>query len=135
MRRPTAHPRVGRSLGPWLAVLAVCASSCGLAHAQTSGAPPDLPGSIALEERLRRLEEVNASCSSGSTATATSRIGGIASWRGATSSSSAASASPAGTLDPRPRSRPAEAGEEGGRTSHLGRPGELGRAPASGSSP
>ena len=60
MPRPTAHPLVGRSLGPWLAALAACASSCGLARAQTSGAPPDPPGAIALEERLRRVEEVNA---------------------------------------------------------------------------
>ena len=37
MRRPTAHPLVGRSLGPWLAALAACASSCGLARPRHPG--------------------------------------------------------------------------------------------------
>ena len=45
----------------WLAVLAVWAGTCGLAHGQTpAGPPPDPPQSSALEERLRRVEEVNA---------------------------------------------------------------------------
>ena len=42
-------------------VLAVWAGTCGLAHGQTpAGPPPDLPQSSALEERLRRVEEMNA---------------------------------------------------------------------------
>ena len=58
---PTDRLRIGTNLGAWLAVLAVWAGTCGLAHGQTpAGPPPDLPQSSALEERLRRVEEMNA---------------------------------------------------------------------------
>ena len=61
MRQPTARLRIGTNLGAWLAVLAVWAGTCGLAHGQTpAGPPPDLPQSSEVEERLRRVEEMNA---------------------------------------------------------------------------
>ena len=61
MRQPPARLRIGTNLGVWLPVLTVWAGTCGLAHGQTpAGPPPDPPQSSALEERLRRVEEVNA---------------------------------------------------------------------------
>ena len=135
MRRPTAHPLVGRSLGPWLAALAACASSCGLARAQTSGAPPDPPGAIALEERLRRVEEVNARLlerldrdrheSDRRYRELEQRYLELKQHVG----------EPRRDARPTPEDPPGQAGEDAGRTSHLGRPGELGRAPASGAVP
>src|SRR3954471_1867817 len=135
MRRPTPHPLVGRSLSPWLAALAACCLSCGLARAQTSGASPDPPGAIALEERLRRVEEVNARLlerldrdrheSDRRYRELEERYLELKQHAG----------EPRRDARPTPEDQPGQAGEDAGRTSHLGRPGELGRAPASGAVP
>ena len=60
MCKPIARLRLGRALGCWPAVLAVSAGYCGLAHGQPPAPLPDPPQATALEERLRRVEEVNA---------------------------------------------------------------------------
>ena len=125
MRQPTARLRIGTNLGAWLAVLAVWAGTCGLAHGQTpAGPPPDLPQSSALEERLRRVEEMNARL-----------LEQLKSDR-------QESARRYGALEDRYRElqrrlgepRPAAeaeaslaSGETTTRSSHLGRPGEVGR--------
>src|SRR4051812_47236027 len=60
MRRPIARSRIRPTLTRWVAALSAWAGLCGVAHAQTSGPAPDPPRATAVEERLRRLEDVNA---------------------------------------------------------------------------
>ena len=124
MCKPIARLRLGRTLGRWLAVLAVSAGYCGLAHGQPPAPLPDSPQVTALEERLRRVEEVNARL-----------LEQLKSDR-------EESARRYGELEDRYRElqrRPAEprpaaeaetslaSGETTTRSSHLGRPGEVGR--------
>jgi phosphate-selective porin OprO/OprP len=61
MRNPIAGHRIGRTLGPWVSILAALAAPCGLAHAQLPEALPDQqPQAITVEERLKRVEEMNS---------------------------------------------------------------------------
>jgi phosphate-selective porin OprO/OprP len=59
MRKLIARLRIGTTLGPWLAALAAWVGPCGLAQAQLPPPLPDPRQASALEERLRRVEEVN----------------------------------------------------------------------------
>jgi phosphate-selective porin OprO/OprP len=60
MSKPIARLWIGRTLGPWLAAFAVWAVPCGVAHGQQSAPLPDPLPVPSVEERLRRVEEVNA---------------------------------------------------------------------------
>jgi phosphate-selective porin OprO/OprP len=60
MRKPIPHLSLGTSLTFWFAALATWVGLGGHAHAQLPEPLPDRPPPSAVEERLRRLEEVNA---------------------------------------------------------------------------
>jgi phosphate-selective porin OprO and OprP len=60
MRMPIECLWIGPTLGSWLAALAAWAGLCGLAHGQLPEPLPDPPQATSLEERLRRLEGMNA---------------------------------------------------------------------------
>jgi phosphate-selective porin OprO and OprP len=60
MHEPIIRRRKGAILGPWCVALAIVAGTCGLARGQTPPLPPNPPQATTLEERLRRLEEMNA---------------------------------------------------------------------------
>src|SRR5690349_19066523 len=125
MRQPTACLRIGTNLGAWLAVLAVWAGTCGLAHGQTpSGPPPDLPQSSALDERLRRVEEMNARLLEQlkSDRQESARRYGELEDRYRELQRRLGEPRPAADAETAP-----EPGETTGRASHLGRPGEVGR--------
>ncbi|MGZ3301376.1 MAG: OprO/OprP family phosphate-selective porin [Isosphaeraceae bacterium] len=125
MRQPTARLRIGTNLGAWLAVLAVWAGTCGLAHGQTpAGPPPDLPQSSALEERLRRVEEMNARLLEQlkSDRQESARRYGELEDRYRELQRRLGEPRPAADAETAP-----EPGETTGRASHLGRPGEVGR--------
>jgi phosphate-selective porin OprO/OprP len=125
MRKPIARYRIGRALVPWLAALAAWAGPFGVAQGQPPGTPPDPPQPTTLEERLKRVEEANARL-----------LEQLQRDR-------EESARRYGALEERyrelqrrlgePRSAaeaetPAAPGEATTRSSHLGRPGEVGRA-------
>jgi phosphate-selective porin OprO/OprP len=124
MRKPIARRWIGPTLRSWLAVLAVSAGYRDIAHGQPPAPLPDSAQVTALEERLRRVEEVNA------------RL--LEQLR----SDREESARRYGELEdryrelrrrlrePRPATEPETApapGERSTRSSHLGRPGEVGR--------
>jgi phosphate-selective porin OprO and OprP len=60
MRTPIAGKRIGRTLGLGVGTLIAWAGLCGLAHGQLPPALPDPPQATTVEERLRRVEELNA---------------------------------------------------------------------------
>jgi phosphate-selective porin OprO and OprP len=60
MRKPIARRWICPTLCTWLVALAAWAGPCGFAHAQPPPSPPDPTPTTTVEERLRRLEEVNA---------------------------------------------------------------------------
>jgi phosphate-selective porin OprO/OprP len=60
MLKPISPLRIGPIFGPWLAAIAAWAGACGVVHGQSADPPPDPPRATSVEERLRRLEEVNA---------------------------------------------------------------------------
>ena len=60
MRKPISRRSAGRTLGGGLAALVAWTALCGIAHGQLPDPLPDRPQASTLEERLRRLEEVNA---------------------------------------------------------------------------
>ena len=122
---PIARLQIGHALGTWLVALASLAGSGGPAHGQLPEALPDPPPATTVEERLRRLEQVNAQLLE------------------QLNRDREKSDRRYGELEDRyrelqrrvgePRSAATEAesapapGESTGRTSHLGRPGEVGR--------
>jgi phosphate-selective porin OprO/OprP len=60
MRKPIPCLPIGPTLGAGIAALAAWAGLGGLAHGQVPEPLPDRPQASALEERLRRIEEINA---------------------------------------------------------------------------
>jgi phosphate-selective porin OprO/OprP len=122
MRKPIARRSIGPTLGLWLAAWA---GSCGLAHGQPAAPLPDpLPAST-VDERLRRLEEVNARLVEqlkSAREESDRRYGELEAryrelQRRVGEPRDAAEAETA-----------REPGESTSRSSHLGRPGEIGRA-------
>jgi phosphate-selective porin OprO/OprP len=127
MRKPIARRWIGPTLGPWLAALAAWAVPCGLAHGQPPAPPQDPPQSTTVEERLRRVEEVNARLLeqlNRDHEESARRYGELeARYRELQRRLG----------EPRPAAEAetaAEPGETTGRKSHLGRPGEVGRGAA-----
>ena len=59
MHKPMPCLRTGPTFGPRLAALVAWAGLCGLAHGQLPEPLPDRSQATGLEERLRRVEEVN----------------------------------------------------------------------------
>ena len=123
MCKPTARLRIGRDLGAWLAVLAVSAGNCGLATASHLQPPPDLPQAT-LEERLRRVEEVNARLLEQlkSDREESARRYGELEDRYRELQRRLGEPRPAAEAETSPAT-----GETTTRSSHLGRPGEVGR--------
>lgn len=125
MRKAIARLRLGTITGLWLAALLTWLGLCGPAHGQPAESPPRVAPAT-LEERLRRVEELNARLLEqvksdreesarryneleGRYRELQRRVG-----------------------EPRPAAAAAAAapaqGESTGRRSHLGRPGEVGEA-------
>lgn len=133
MDQPNARLRLRASLGAWLVALAVWAGDGGLARGQTpAGSPADPPQSSSLEERLRRVEEMNARLLEQlqSDRQESARRYGELEDRYRELQRRLGEPSPAAD-EPRPvvetETAPEEAGGTMGRASHLGRPGESGR--------
>jgi phosphate-selective porin OprO/OprP len=124
MCKPIARLRLGRTLGRWLAVLAVSAGYCGLAHGQPPAPLPDSPQVTALEERLRRVEEVNARLLEQlkSDREESARRYGALEDRYRELQRRLGEPRPAAEAEATPAP-----GETTTRSSHLGRPGEVGR--------
>jgi phosphate-selective porin OprO/OprP len=125
MRKPIARFWIGPTLGRWLAALAVCAGPGGLAHGQQlPEALPDSSQASTLEERLRRVEEVNARLLeqiNRDRAESARRYGELED-RYRELQRRLGEARPSAEAETAPA-----AGESTGRSSHLGRPGEVGR--------
>jgi phosphate-selective porin OprO/OprP len=125
MRKPIARLQIGWAVGAWLAALAVWVGPCGLAIAQPPEPlpnPPQING--ALEERLRRVEELNARLLEQldrDRAVSARRYGELEE-RYRELQRRLGEPRPAGEVE-----APAASGESTARGSHLGRPGELGR--------
>jgi phosphate-selective porin OprO/OprP len=60
MRKPIARIRIGPILGTWLFTLAVWGMLCAPAQGQLPEPLPDDPKATGVEERLQRVEEINA---------------------------------------------------------------------------
>jgi phosphate-selective porin OprO/OprP len=60
MRKPSVCRGIGAIFGPWLVAVAAWTGLCGLARGQTTAPAPNQPQATTLEERLRRVEEMNA---------------------------------------------------------------------------
>jgi phosphate-selective porin OprO/OprP len=127
MRKPIARLRIGPILGRWLPALAVLAAHCGLAHGQLPDPLPNPPQATTVEERLRRVEEVNARL-----------VEQLKSDRVESARRYGELADRYRELQQRLGEPPSVAeeksatavGESTTRSSHLGRPGEVGRAHA-----
>jgi phosphate-selective porin OprO/OprP len=124
MRTPIAQLQIGPIIVPWLAALAACTGLCIPARGQPPEPLPNPPQSAALEERLRRVEELNARLLEQldrDRAESARRYGELEERYGELQRRLG---------EPRPAAEaeaPVAPGDSFGRVSHLGRPGEVGR--------
>jgi phosphate-selective porin OprO/OprP len=125
MRKPIARLWIGPTLGRWLATLAAWAGLCGLAHGQLPDPLPNATQAMALEERLRRVEEMNARLLEQlkTDRDESDRRYGELEDRYRELQRRLGEPRPAAEAETAPA-----AGESTTRSSHLGRPGEEGRA-------
>jgi phosphate-selective porin OprO and OprP len=124
MRKPISRLRIGPTLGPWLAALVTLSGPCGLVHGQLPGPLLDPPQATALEARLRRVEEVNARLLEQlkSDREESARRYGALEDRYRELQRRLGEPRPAAEAEATPAP-----GETTTRSSHLGRPGEVGR--------
>jgi phosphate-selective porin OprO/OprP len=124
MQKPIARRWIGPTRGHWLLALLAWIELCGIAHGQVPEPLPDAPQPSTLEERLKRLEESNARLlerlksdrqeSDRRYSALEDRYRELQRRVGEPGGASEAENAP-------------EADDEASRTSHLGRPGEVGR--------
>ena len=125
MRKPIARLSIGTTLGRWLAFLAAWAGPCGVAHGQPPASLPDPLPATTVEERLRRLEEVNARLLDQLKSDREESHRRYGELEGRYRELQRRLAEPRSAAEAETAPTP---GETTTRSSHLGRPGEVGQA-------
>lgn len=120
-------PMAGRRPGLWLAALFAWAGTIGLAHGQSTDSSPEASREAKLEERLKRLEDANNRLHEQLNSDRENSARRYNALESRYRELQRRLGEPRPAAEAETEATPAE-GETMGRRSHLGRPGELGRA-------